>query len=99
MSYLPNPREDQLHPRKFGICLLSLLAGSQTPQVISMLKRHSYNALGLPKALDLLTSKVRYFYFPRSAASPPWSCCTNTLFFTYAYHPETEWLDLAAVWL
>lgn len=33
VSYLPNPREDQLHPRKFGICLLSLLAGLQTPQV------------------------------------------------------------------
>lgn len=43
-----------------SFCLLSLLAGLQTPQVINpILKRHSYNALGLPKAFNLLISKVR----------------------------------------
>lgn len=34
MSHLPAPREDRLHPSKLGVCLLSLLAGSQTPRVI-----------------------------------------------------------------
>lgn len=55
VSYLPNPREDQLHPRKF------LLAEppswlTDSPGHIPILKRHSYNALGLPKAFSLLIS-------------------------------------------